>query len=229
MKYYRTIQISILALILALSCTIASGQQPAWSVNPALYQTSMSLTAQLNIEGNISANAGDIIGVFFDNDCRGLAANDYEFNGKHYALLTIYGNANNEKLTLKIYEAASNRVYDLKQYFHFVKDTIMGVYDDPIIFYTNLKLKKLYAYNFFSPNGDGKNDVFKVDNLIAVSGMTFKVMNRQGIVVFQQKDYDNLWEGKDTNGNDLPQGVYYYFFIDENGEIVYKGSITLAK
>jgi gliding motility-associated-like protein len=230
-KYSKTKNLpkSFLMLLLALPCLMAFGQQPLWTVNPALYQTSMSLTAQLNIEGDISTNAGDMIGVFIGDDCRGFAANDYIFNGKNYALLTIYGNTGGEQLTLKIYEASSDKIYDLKQYFPFVKDTIMGTYDEPIVFYTNLNLKKLYAYNFFTPNGDGKNDAFKIDDLIAVSGMTFKVMTRQGIVVYQQKDYDNLWQGKHTNGNDLPQGVYYYLFVDDSGKTIYKGSITLVR
>jgi gliding motility-associated-like protein len=215
-------------LILSFLCISAFGQ-PSWTVNPALYQTSMSVTAQLNIEGEISAGENDAIGVFVGDECRGSATNSYVYNGKNYALLSIYGNTAGERLSLKIYEAASSKIYDLKQYFYFIKDTVMGTYDEPVVFYTDLTVKELVAFNFFSPNGDGKNDEFKVDDLIAVSGLTFKVMNRQGLVVFQQKDYDNLWQGKDKNDNDLPQGVYYYLFIDGSGKTIYKGSITLVR
>jgi gliding motility-associated-like protein len=225
MKYIQNI---ILGLCLSLSTLIAVGQ-PSWTVSPTLYQTSMSVTAQLNVEGDLSTNSADKIGVFFGDECRGIADNDYVYNGKNYSLLTIYGNTSGEQLSLKIYEAASGKTYDLKQYFRFVKDTVMGTYNDPVVFYTNLNLKKLAACNFITPNGDGKNDAFKVDDLIAVSGMTFKVMNRQGLIVFQQKDYDNLWQGKDKNDKDLPQGVYYYLFLDESGETIYKGSITLVR
>ncbi|MDR1792159.1 MAG: gliding motility-associated C-terminal domain-containing protein [Bacteroidales bacterium] len=227
MKITRVRRYLMIMAVSAIGAT-ASGQ-PAWTVNPTQYQSTMSVTAQLNIEGNLSANTGDMIGVFYGDDCRGKATNSFPLNDQQYAMLTVYGNTTGELLTLKIYEAATDKIYSLKQYFRFVKDSTMGTYDAPVVFYTNLTLKKLAAYNYFSPNGDGKNEQFIVDDLIAVSGMTFKVMTRQGVTVFEQKDYDNLWEGKDKNGNDLPQGVYYYLFTDADGQVIYKGSITLVR
>jgi gliding motility-associated-like protein len=98
-----------------------------------------------------------------------------------------------------------------------------------MVFYTNLQLKKIVAYNFFTPNNDGKNDYFVVDDLIAVSGMIFKVHTSQGLEVYRQRDYDNTWNGVDKQGKELPKGVYYYLFTAENGETIYKGSITLLR
>jgi gliding motility-associated-like protein len=203
--------------------------QPTWSVSPTQYQSTMNVTAQLNIEGNLSADSNDMIGVFYGEECRGVSRMNFAFNQQHYAMLTVYGNTSGEMMKLKIYEAASGKEYDLKQRFTFIKDTVIGSISAPMVFYTNLQLKKIVAYNFFTPNNDGKNDYFVVDDLIAVSGMTFKVHTSQGLEVYRQRDYDNTWNGVDKQGKELPKGVYYYLFTAENGETIYKGSITLLR
>ncbi len=218
-----------LAGLLAFVAMFATNAQPSWTVNPNQYQTTMSITAQLYIEGDLSSDSRDMIGIFCEEECRGVAYNNYIFREQTYSLITVYGNINDEKLTIKIYDASSGEIYNLKQYFQFAKDSIMGTYSDPVVFYTDLAEKKITAYNFFSPNGDGKNDYFIVDDLTAVRDMTFKVLNLGGVEVFRQKDYDNTWDGKSKNGKDLPQGAYYYLFIDDDGKTVYKGSVTLVR
>ena len=59
-----------------------------------------------------------------------------------------------------------------------------------------------------SPNGDGLNDTFTLNNL-EVLGL--KVINRYGkeVFVFGQ-GYKNEWGGQDKNGNPLPSGTYFY-------------------
>jgi gliding motility-associated-like protein len=208
---------------------IVATAQPAWTVLPTQYQSTMSVTLQLNVEGTLSTDINNQIGVFYGNECRGTARVNYEFNQQQYALLTLYGNTSGERLTVKVYEAASGKIYDLKQTFIFKKDSILGSFEVPVVLYTDLHWKKLNAYNFFTPNNDGKNDYFIVDDILAVSGMTFKIHTPQGMEVYHQQDYDNTWNGVDSRGKDLPKGVYYYLFTAEDGSIVYKGSITLVR
>ncbi|SMG53090.1 C-terminal domain of CHU protein family protein, partial [Marivirga sericea] len=60
--------------------------------------------------------------------------------------------------------------------------------------------------NVFTPNNDGKNDVFRILNL-PDDGAELIVTNRTGTIVFRDSNYrsSNLWDGGDS-----PDGVYFY-------------------
>lgn len=59
--------------------------------------------------------------------------------------------------------------------------------------------------NAFTPNGDGKNEVFEVD--ASFRGSRFIVFNRWGNIVFVSENYQNEW-----NGDGLIDGTYYFQF-----------------
>lgn len=59
-----------------------------------------------------------------------------------------------------------------------------------------------------SPNGDDANDEFDLSGFSGVQKV--KIVNRYGMVVFEQENYINQWKGQDKNGNALPVGTYYY-------------------
>ncbi|MBD1398678.1 gliding motility-associated C-terminal domain-containing protein [Pontibacter sp. JH31] len=66
--------------------------------------------------------------------------------------------------------------------------------------------------NIITPNGDGKNDVFRPDRRAAfIRSTNFKVFNRWGVKVYEssQDPYIN-WPGTDNDGKRLTDGVYYY-------------------
>jgi gliding motility-associated-like protein len=68
--------------------------------------------------------------------------------------------------------------------------------------------------NTFSPNGDGKNDVFMPFPYRFIDGVEFTVYNRWGIEVFKSSSADLLWNGRIANsGALLPDGVYYYICV----------------
>ena len=61
-----------------------------------------------------------------------------------------------------------------------------------------------------SPNGDGKNDVWDLSNFDIKK---VEIFNRYGTKVYSKSNYENEWHGQSDNGNDLPDGTYY-FVID---------------
>ncbi|MGC6431067.1 MAG: gliding motility-associated C-terminal domain-containing protein, partial [Jejuia sp.] len=76
--------------------------------------------------------------------------------------------------------------------------------------------KCLTIYNEFSPNGNGKNEVFYIDCINNYPDNTLKVFNRWGNLVYTKEGYDNTFDGVSNgrsvlNRNEkLPVGTYYY-------------------
>jgi gliding motility-associated-like protein len=90
---------------------------------------------------------------------------------------------------------------------------------------------ELEIFNAVSPNGDGKNDFFKIQYIdVLEPENTVTIYNRWGSKVFEVENYSdaNAFKGLNQNGNDLPSGTYYYKIIlkssgeTENGYLVLK-------
>ncbi len=84
--------------------------------------------------------------------------------------------------------------------------------------------------NGFSPNNDGRNDAWVIDNLEQFPNNRVEVYNRWGELLFTQSPYQNKWDGK-FKGKDLPVGTYYYI-INLNHEAYpkpYTGPLTIFR
>lgn len=74
----------------------------------------------------------------------------------------------------------------------------------------------LTIYNEFSPNGDGVNEFFKIDCISRYPNNVLQVYNRWGNIVYEQRSYNNDWDGTSNGratvqkGDLLPVGTYYY-------------------
>ncbi|GAB3248564.1 hypothetical protein GCM10027347_04970 [Larkinella harenae] len=65
--------------------------------------------------------------------------------------------------------------------------------------------------NVFTPNGDGKNDVFQPMQCPRfVESAELLVLNRWGVAVYRSNDLSLQWDGKTDRGQDLPGGLYHY-------------------
>lgn len=80
-----------------------------------------------------------------------------------------------------------------------------------------------------SPNGDGINDVWRIDNINLFNDAIVEVYNRWGQMLFQSAPgYPIPWDGK-FKGKDLPVGTYYYVIYSENFEEPFTGPITIIR
>jgi gliding motility-associated-like protein len=86
------------------------------------------------------------------------------------------------------------------------------------------------ANNTMSPNNDGKNDTWVIENLIDFPINEVMVFDRAGRVVFQTKNYQNDWNGQ-FNGSPLAEDTYYFVLtVPREGRMVSKkGFITIIK
>jgi len=93
----------------------------------------------------------------------------------------------------------------------------------------NVLRSDVHIPNVFTPNGDGKNDIFQPSGKDI---MSFEVIifNRWGEKVYQNQDIG--WDGKNQNGVNLNHGTYQYIlkitFKDKTTNHI-SGQVTLLK
>jgi gliding motility-associated-like protein len=80
--------------------------------------------------------------------------------------------------------------------------------------------------NVITPNGDGINDIFEIENLPENTEVI--ILNRWGNIVFSATNYQNNWDGKDTSGKNLVEGIYTYKFNTKEGKVGH-GFLHLVK
>jgi gliding motility-associated-like protein len=81
----------------------------------------------------------------------------------------------------------------------------------------------LYFYNIITPNSDGQNDFFVVENVERHPNTTLSIFNRWGQKLYHSDNYQNTYNGKD-NG----PGTYYYLCQLGDGT-VYRGWFEVVK
>ena len=86
--------------------------------------------------------------------------------------------------------------------------------------------------NAFTPNGDGKNDVFKIISLNEIIDFKLIIYNRWGDLIFESTDINKGWDGA-FKGEIVPYGVYVYLLtgiIKDTGEQIKRtGNVTVVR
>lgn len=82
--------------------------------------------------------------------------------------------------------------------------------------------------NAISPNGDGKNDIWKLEFIeLLHTNAEVIIVNRWGQTVYESIGYTDPWDGT-FNDELVPEGTYYYVIKISESEI-YKGTILVLK
>jgi gliding motility-associated-like protein/uncharacterized repeat protein (TIGR01451 family) len=97
-------------------------------------------------------------------------------------------------------------------------NTVITILEDKPIVEPACTIK---IFNAVSPNGDGNNDVLRIDGIECYPENTVEIYNRWGVLVFERNGYNNedkafigISEGRVTVNKKeaLPVGTYYYIF-----------------
>ncbi|MCC5921255.1 MAG: FG-GAP-like repeat-containing protein [Cyclobacteriaceae bacterium] len=83
------------------------------------------------------------------------------------------------------------------------------------------------APKVFTPNSDGIDDVFVIENIERFPECEVRIIDRQGKVIFQEQPYNNNWDGT-YRGSPVVEGVYFYVIVC-NGVRESSGSITILR
>jgi gliding motility-associated-like protein len=83
----------------------------------------------------------------------------------------------------------------------------------------------------FTPNGDGKNDIFKPFTVGIVKINYFRVYNRWGSLLYSTSNLNQGWDGR-IGGVNQPTGTFVWMVQGEarDGKVITKkGTVTLIR
>ena len=98
----------------------------------------------------------------------------------------------------------------------------------------------LKVHKVFSPNEDGINDYWEIENIHLYENALVEVYSKSGRRIFRRRNYKNALKkndiegiiafgGQDDEGNRIPSATYYYIINLENEEKVFKGTETIVR
>lgn len=96
------------------------------------------------------------------------------------------------------------------------------------------EVKTLYVPNAFTPNSDGKNEVFKPEGILG-DNVTYEmsIFNRWGERIFNTTDFNSGWDGSFKGKESCPNDVYIYKIVltDITGDnsTTYIGRVSLIE
>jgi len=88
---------------------------------------------------------------------------------------------------------------------------------------------QITVYNGFTPDGDGLNDNWIIENIENFPNNKVSIFNRWGNKIWSTSNYDgisNFWNGKSKDGSALPSGTYFYVIEIDNA--IKKGWVELT-
>jgi gliding motility-associated-like protein len=95
----------------------------------------------------------------------------------------------------------------------------LGVLDD---------LALIKGTNIITPNGDGFNDKWIIDNIDFYPNNEVKVFDKAGRILYTKRGYDNSWDAT-LNGRPLDEGTYYYIIDFGTNRLKFRGFITVVR
>ena len=188
-----------------------------WSFDESSYPSNMTMTAVLYIDGIECQTADYEIGVFDQNGvCRGNSMLRKDISGgRCFAFLTIMGDQTGDKLTLKVYHAKSDMIYDIHQQITFSADNILGNIERPY----RLDIGEFTGININSSDRiavypNPVKDILFIDTQgLAINKI--QLIDISGIIIEVIPPYS-----ESVNLSALSAGVYFLRIETERGEIV---------
>ncbi len=83
--------------------------------------------------------------------------------------------------------------------------------------------------NAITPNNDGANDYFLIENINRYPDNTLHIFNKWGVLVYRAAPYQNDFCGLSSSGKTLPDEVYYYVLNWGNEEKPLKNFIFIKR
>ncbi|MCP4708379.1 MAG: tandem-95 repeat protein [Planctomycetes bacterium] len=136
---------------------------PSWSVNPADYSLSMSITALVKARGHEAQGSNHILAAFAGSETRGTTQ-AVAFDDGWLYFLTVYANGNGEALTFQFYDAEAQETLPVDETLNFTASAMYGNPINPFVFnagYLQVIISpgNLFSVNFFDDVWTGSETV----------------------------------------------------------------------
>jgi hypothetical protein len=213
-----------------------TGNRPDWSVNPADFESSMTVVGQLQIKGFPQEDSDDLIAAFVGSTCVGLASPTYEkAYQNNLVYMQVWGNAadNGKDIVFKIWDASTGNIYPVVEVsengnpsqIQFVGNSLKGSPAAPVIFNAldaveqSMLLNNGWnwvSFNVDSPSLADVNELMTdINNGIEIKGQS---------VFSRYESGSNLWTNGTLNGTGLSNTQMYMLKMSGDNIISLPGS-----
>ena len=187
-------------------------------------------TIHASIDSRIDFN-GDVVGVFVDDECRGIAERMYfPFDDRYFYIIQVYSNvANGEEMTFKYYDSTHDEVVEYTESIEFTSDMVVGNgFDTFGLSREALSAPMEYSLSDAYPNPFNPTTTlsFSVPTEGVVSlniyDMTGRLVSTLVDGNLEQGYHSIIWNGMDSNGHAVSSGMYIYSLNGEGVSITKK-------
>jgi len=141
--------------------------------------------------------------------------------------VTLTANGTFDQVLWSTGEQTTSITVDTQGIYNVVVTDVNGCKSSGLIRIVVLEKKKFSYMNVITPNGDGINDLWKIDDIKQYQPCKLAIYNRWGDELYSNNNYNNDWNGT-YKGKSLPEGTYYFVLVTKDG-IVYKGAVNILR
>ena len=209
--------------------------EPDWKVNPSDYQYSMNVIGQLTINGVISTDVNDMIGVFIGNVCRGVVHLTYvEEYDRYLAYLDMYSKSViGDTLVLKVWDASEGKIITkVTPIFIFQNNDIQGSPSKPVNISTeeyyqgSIALNSGWNWVSFNLNSLVLNNLPKLLEGVALTDMDM-IKGQTAFDIYSTQA--GAWTGSLSSSKGIAPGKMYMVKVSKADTINYEGPKAFAK
>jgi gliding motility-associated-like protein len=190
----------------------------------------------VNISDNIGCKLSDLTVITQPALLQISIYSPLQFNGHHIS----FANGNDGSIDLTVVGGTSPYSYSWSNYAttEDLNNIVAGLYHVTVIDTNGCKASAsitltepfvLELPSGFSPNGDGKNDLFVIHGIEAYPSNVLTIYNRWGNIVYSKNGYTNDWNGNSNYGQALPDATYFVILEINNGDIIKKNYVELRR
>jgi hypothetical protein len=227
---YAEVEGAVPEIVAPLHVTVeVACQRPLWALDPARFEHSMNIVADLEIEGQASQDTSDMLAAYVGTELRGVASPVYHPDPAYEYLvyLTVFSNrTGGETIRFQVWDEDSCRLYtNTDRFFTFVADGHIGDPENPELMVASDTLPGLAQVVEL---GDGWTwlSLNLTDLDMSVNGVLADLNAAADDVIKSQTEFSTFdpdlgWVGSLT---DLDNVSSYAISLSQVGTLIHEGS-----